>query len=161
MRIREIMSRSIRSVAPTASIADAAALMADRDVGALPVIDEGRLVGIVTDRDLAVRGLGAGLHGGAPVFRVMSRDVRTCLPDDELADVLKVMADQQIRRVPVCSSAGELIGIVSISDASRNAEYSGEAAETLACICDARSRYPQARSRLGLRVESQLEGTDS
>jgi CBS domain-containing protein len=145
MKVRNMMSGSPRSVSPTESIACAAALMADADVGALPVVDDGSVVGIVTDRDLAIRGLATGLHGGAPVFRAMTRDVATCRPDDELADVLVSMAEQQVRRMPVCSSDGELVGMVSLSDAARIEEYAGEAAETLGAICLFQGRHCQSR----------------
>ena len=144
MQVRDIMTRSVRSVAPTDTIGYAAALMAHDDVGALPVMDDGAVVGIVTDRDLAVRGLAAGLHSGAPVFRVMTREAVTCDPDDELSNVLKLMEDQQIRRIPACSSDGELVGIVSIGDTARSEEYGGEALEALAGICRPHGRHCQS-----------------
>ena len=144
MKVRNMMSRTPRSVSPTESIAQVAALMADRDVGALPVVDDGSLVGIVTDRDLAIRGLATGLHGGAPVFRVMTREIAACGPDDEVADVLVKMAEQQVRRMPVCSDDGELVGMVSLGDAARSEEYSGEAAETLGAVCAPHGRHCQS-----------------
>ena len=144
MKVGNMMSRSPRSVSPTESIAGVAALMADADVGALPVVDDGSIVGIVTDRDLAIRGLAAGLHGGAPVFRAMTRNVATCGPDDELADVLAGMAEQQVRRMPVCSADGELVGMVALGDAARSEEYAGEAAEALGAICRPHGRHCQS-----------------
>ena len=119
MKIRDIMKTNVRSIKPTESIADAARIMAIDDIGALPVIESGRVVGMVTDRDLAVRGLAQGLRGGSPVLRVMSSDVATCRDDEDVEDLLGRMGDQQIRRMPVCSTEGELIGIVSIGDAAR------------------------------------------
>lgn len=157
MKVRDIMSRCIRSVLPTESLSGVAALMARHDVGAVPVVDAGRVVGIVTDRDLAVRGLAAGLQGGTPVFRIMTAEVTTCEADDEFADVLLTMAREQVRRVPVCTPSGELIGLVSLSDAAQNEEYAGEAAQTLSAISSARSRYCQRISRLDRRTELPAE----
>lgn len=144
MKVRDIMSRSIESVGPTESIAEAAALMAERDVGALPVIDDGRLVGIVTDRDLAVRALAHNFHGGAPVFRVMTEKVASCSPESDVADALHVMAEEQVRRIPVCADDGSLLGIVSLGDAACQAEYCGEASETLRAVIRPRGRRCQA-----------------
>jgi len=144
MKIGNMMSRTPRSVSPTESLASVAALMADADIGALPVVDDGSVVGIVTDRDLAIRGLAAGLHGGAPVFRAMTRDVATCGPDDELSDVLVKMAEQQVRRMPVCSADGALVGMFSLGDAARSEEYAGEATETLGAICRHHGRHCQS-----------------
>ena len=144
MKVRDVMRCPVRSVPSTESIADAAALMVDCDVGVLPVVDKGRLVGIVTDRDLAVRGLAAGLDGRSAVLRLMTGEVTTCHPDDQLGDVLKTMAQQRIRRVPVRATGGELVGMISIGDAAENEEYAGEAAATLADICRPHGRHCQA-----------------
>lgn len=119
MKICEIMQADVRSAEPTQSIADAARIMAQGDIGALPVVEAGKIVGIVTDRDLAVRGLASGLEGSAPLSTVMSADVATCREDDDLASLLGKMGEQQIRRMPVCSDAGGLVGIVSLGDAAR------------------------------------------
>ena len=145
MKVRDIMTSCVTTVSPTETLATAAATMIDSDVGVLPVVEDGALVGIVTDRDLAVRGLACGLEAGAPVLRVMTGDVICCDPDDELAEVLRDMAVQQIRRMPVCASTGELVGIVSIADAAENMEYAGEATETLTRICHSRGRHCQTR----------------
>ncbi|MGZ8349675.1 MAG: CBS domain-containing protein [Allosphingosinicella sp.] len=144
MQVRDIMTHAVRSVGPTETISYTAALMADIDVGALPVVDDGTLVGIVTDRDLAVRGLAVGVQGGAPVFRVMTREVITCDPDDQVSALLKVMREQQIRRVPVCCPSGDLIGIVTIGDTARCEEYAGEVLEALVDVCRPHGRHCQA-----------------
>ena len=143
MKVQDIMTRCVRSIGPTDSIAKAAALMAEHDVGLLPVVDDGRLVGIVTDRDLAVRGLAHGLHGGAPIFRVMTEEVSTCLPEADLAEALHLMAGEQVRRLPVCSGDGMLLGMVSLGDAACQAEYGGEAGETLRAVIRPRGRHCQ------------------
>lgn len=135
MKIANVMSPKIHSIKSTARIAEAAQLMGEFDIGALPVVDDGELVGIVTDRDLAVRGLAEGLHSGSPVMRVMSEDVQTCRENDELDDALEMMSRQQIRRLPVRSDAGDLVGIVSIGDLAKSDDDEDEVTDALRDIC--------------------------
>ena len=131
----DVMTTYVQSIEPTRTIADAASMMADHDVGVLPVIDGSELVGIVTDRDLALRGFAPGLHPGSPVLRVMSSHVETCQQDEGLDDVLETMSDQQIRRMPVCSDSGDVIGMISIGDLARRDPDKDEVTETLSHIC--------------------------
>jgi len=135
MKAIDVMSAQVCSIEPTRTIADAANMMADLDVGALPVIDGGELVGIVTDRDLALLGFAPGLHAGSPVLRVMSSQVQTCQEDEELDDVLEAMGEQQVRRMPVCSDSGAVVGMISIGDLARRDPDKDEVAETLSDIC--------------------------
>ena len=117
--VSQIMTRNVQTVSPGDTIRRAAQIMNDLDVGALPVCDGERLVGMVTDRDIVVRATSAGI---APdkgmVNQVMSTDVRWCFEDQPLDEVMQQMADTQIRRVPVVShdEAHKLIGIVSLGD---------------------------------------------
>ncbi|HSG33748.1 MAG TPA: CBS domain-containing protein [Sphingomonadaceae bacterium] len=129
------MSPNVHSIESTAGIAEAARMMGEFDIGVLPVVDDGELVGIVTDRDLAVRGLVGGLHSGSPIMQVMSADVHTCLESDDLDDALRIMARQQVRRLPVCSEAGELVGMVSIGDLAKKDDDEEEVTEALRDIC--------------------------
>ena len=140
----DVMSPHVHSIEPTRTIADAANMMADFDVGVLPVIDDGELVGIVTDRDLAVRGFAPGLHAGSPVLRVMSSRVETCRQDDVLDDVLETMSDQQVRRMPVCSDSGEVVGMISIGDLARRDPDKDEVTETISQICRPSGLHCQA-----------------
>jgi CBS domain-containing protein len=135
MKASDVMSQGITSIQPTETIAHAAHVMGEQDIGALPVVESGNVIGIVTDRDLAVRGLAEGLHGGAPVLRVMSPEVRTCCENDDLDDVLQIMSEQQIRRMPVQSEAGALVGMISIGDLARWDRDEDEVTETLRDIC--------------------------
>jgi CBS domain-containing protein len=135
MRAKDVMSAHLRTIPSTESIADAASLMAEIDVGVLPVVDDSRLVGIVTDRDIALRSFAHGLHSGSPVFEVMSRGVKCCREDDELDGVLEIMANEQVRRVPVLDADGAVAGIISISDAARSGMDEREVASTLTDIC--------------------------
>lgn len=135
MKAAEIMSSNVRSIESTESIADAAHLMAELDVGVLPVIDSGKLVGILTDRDIAIRGFGAGLHSGSPVLRIMTSDVKTCSADDELDRVLERMGEEQVRRMPICSESGEIVGMISVGDLAERDPDKDEVSETLKDIC--------------------------
>lgn len=117
--ISEVMTRDVRFVTPQENVQRAAQMMDELNVGALPVCDGNRLVGMVTDRDITVRATAAGLAPrDAQVDEVMSTDVRWCFEDQSLDEVMQQMADTQIRRVPVVShdEAHTLIGIVSLGD---------------------------------------------
>lgn len=117
--VSQVMTRNARWVAPGESLQRAAQLMGELDVGALPVCDGDRLVGMVTDRDIAVRGIGAGkAPQTAHVDEVMTAEVRWCFEDQPLDEVMAQMGDSQIRRVPVVSHDEQhrLVGIVSLGD---------------------------------------------
>jgi CBS domain-containing protein len=117
--VSEVMTRDVRFVSPQESLQRAAQMMDELDIGVLPVCDGERLVGMVTDRDIAVRGVAAGrTPGDAHVDEVMSTDVRWVFEDQSLDDVMIQMADSQIRRIPVVSydDQHKLIGIVSLGD---------------------------------------------
>ncbi|QDZ29951.1 CBS domain-containing protein [Noviherbaspirillum sp. UKPF54] len=131
-RISEVMTRDIRFVSPQESLQRAAQLMDELNVGALPVCDGERLVGMVTDRDITVRATAAGrAPGDTHVDEVMSTDVRWCFEDQPLDDVMRQMADTQIRRVPVVSHDDEhkLVGIVSLGDVVTKAGGRGQKQE--------------------------------
>ena len=131
MKIREAMTPDVRTVGPEATIREAARIMAETDVGALPVAAGDRLAGMVTDRDIAVRAIAIGKGPDTTVGEVMTHEVLYCFDDDDIADVCENMADMQIRRLPVVNADKRLVGIVSladIADASR-AQVAGEALE--------------------------------
>jgi CBS domain-containing protein len=132
MKISDCMTRQVRTIAPERSIQDAARLMAEMDVGALPVGDNDRLVGMITDRDIAVRAVGEGKGPQTPIRDVMSEEIKYCYEDDELEDVARNMGDIQVRRLPVLNREKRLVGIVALGDlASSDAdnECVGEALE--------------------------------
>ena len=124
MNISDCMTREVRTISLDNSLQSAAQTMGDLDCGFLPVVDGERIVGIVTDRDIAVRGMGRGLEANAGVSEVMSQDVCYCFEDDTAEDVLINMSDIQVRRLPVLDRAKTLVGIVSISDLASNGEAS-------------------------------------
>lgn len=118
-RVSEVMSRDAQVVFPQESLQRAAQLMDELNVGSLPVCDGQRLVGMVTDRDITVRGTAAGkMPGEAHVDEVMTAEVRWCFEDQPLDEVMIQMADSQIRRIPVVSHDDQkrLVGIVSLGD---------------------------------------------
>jgi len=116
--IAEVMSREVSSVSPEDSIRQAAEMMDDLDVGALPVTEGNRLLGMITDRDITIRATAAGLGPDeTQVNEVMTEDVCHCYEDQTIDEVMQDMRDLQVRRVPVVSrDAHTLIGIVALAD---------------------------------------------
>jgi CBS domain-containing protein len=120
--VSEIMTTDVQWVGPQDSLQQAAQLMDQLNVGSLPVCDGRRLLGMVTDRDITVRGTAAGLvPAQARVIEVMSEGVKWCSDDQDTAEVLKTMADNQVRRLPVINGERELVGIVSLGDVATKA----------------------------------------
>jgi len=144
MKVRDIMTATVDSIRSADSISYAAQRMAEDDMGALPVLSEGRLAGIVTDRDIAVRGVAAGISTQAPVSRVMSENVATCTPDDSIETALALMSREQIRRMPVCDLDDEVIGIVTLADLAKRDPDKREVTETLVDICEPSGLHCQA-----------------
>lgn len=129
MKISELMTKNPCTVAPDTPVSEAARLMKEEDVGIMPVVERvggaetrGRLVGVVTDRDITVRHVAEGRTGDAPVRDVMSGGVRTCSPNDSVDTVLELMAREQVRRVPIVDERGSLVGVVSQADLLRKAD---------------------------------------
>ena len=116
MRVADVMTRSVVVVSPQQSLQDAACRMDDLNVGALPVCDGNRLVGIATDRDITVRGTAAGAPPGAQVHEAMTDDLHYCFEDDPLGNAELEMARMQIRRLPVLDRHKRLVGILSLGD---------------------------------------------
>ncbi|MGC1174082.1 CBS domain-containing protein [Polaromonas sp.] len=113
----EVMTRGVRTMTPSDTVALAAQAMEELNVGAIPVCDGDRLLGMVTDRDIVVRGVAQGLDGkSTPLSSVMSTGVRTVREGDDVDDVLSKMADNQIRRLPVIDGDNRLVGIISLGD---------------------------------------------
>jgi len=115
-KISEVMTGDVKVARPEDSVQQAAAMMADQDVGALPVCDGERLCGMITDRDIAIRAVATGLGNDTPVREVMSEEVIWCLEDDDTQEVLGRMADRQVRRIPVIDAQRKLVGIVALGD---------------------------------------------
>jgi len=117
--IKEVMTSDVRACKPNANVVEAAKLMAKEDVGPIPVVEGGRLVGLVTDRDIVVRVIAEGRDPkSTTVGEIASRDLVTVSPDENLDDALKLLADQQVRRLPVVDGE-RLVGIVAQADIAR------------------------------------------
>ncbi|HSW04617.1 CBS domain-containing protein [Aquabacterium sp.] len=115
--VSEIMSTDVQVVGPEESLQRAAQLMDQLNVGSLPVCDGTRLLGMVTDRDITIRGTAAGLAPDAGcVSDVMTEELQWCTEDQDTEEVMRVMADAQVRRLPVISIERDLVGIVSLGD---------------------------------------------
>ena len=144
MRVAEAMTRDVQLASPDQSIIDAAKMMADCDCGVLPVSENDRLVGMITDRDIVVRGLAQGKTADAKVRDVMSQEVKYCFEDDDVGDVARNMGDLQVRRLPVLNQAKRLVGIVTLGDISEEQRPAGEA---LAHISEPASRHTTTGQR--------------
>ena len=117
MRVSEAMTREVRVANPDQSIREVAKIMAEIDAGAMPVGDNDRLVGMITDRDIAIRAVGQGKGPDTPVREVMSTEqVLYCYEDEDLDHVAKNMSEQQVRRLPVVTRDKRLVGIVSLGN---------------------------------------------
>jgi CBS domain-containing protein len=124
MKVSKYMTRNVQLVTPTQSIRDAAKIMAELDAGALPVQQDDRLVGMITDRDIAVRAIAEGKSPDTPVRDVMSEEVLYCFDDQEVKEIARNMGDVKVRRLPVVNRDKRLVGIISLSDLPLNEEPS-------------------------------------
>lgn len=117
MEIREIMTPTVDLVDPNMTIRDAAIRMRDGDVGALPVGENDQLIGMVTDRDIAVRGVATDRQpGNCTVREVMSEGVYYCFEDEEAQDAARTMMEKKVRRLPIVNRDKRLVGIVAVAD---------------------------------------------
>jgi CBS domain-containing protein len=116
MRVAEAMTRDVRLIEPNQTIRNAALLMAEMDAGIMPVREGDRLVGMITDRDIAVRAVAQGRGPDTPVREIMTDEVRYCFEDDDISAVERNMAEIQVRRLPVLTRDKRLVGIISLGD---------------------------------------------
>lgn len=144
MKISEAMTRDVRLATPQQTICEAAQLMADLDIGVLPVREDDRLVGMITDRDIAVRAVAAGRGPSTSVREVMSAEVKYCFEDQELEEVTANMGDIQLRRLPVLNRDKRLVGIVSLADIAMGSGAQAEAGEALAGISERGGQHSQS-----------------
>lgn len=137
MQIRELMSKSVVSITPEESAALAARLLTRHNLGMLPVCgQDGRLVGVVTDRDIVTRCLAAGQDPSrVPVEDIMTRELETLSPQEEVEAASARMAGCQVRRLPVVEE-GKVVGVLSLADLARSRRYETEAAQALCQISE-------------------------
>ena len=128
MKVRDAMSPDVQLCTPDDTLKDAAEAMAALGVGLLPVTDNERLVGMISDRDIAVRGVALGRGPDSRVGDVMTAEVKYCYGDQEIDEIAANMGDIQVRRLPVLDRDKKLIGIIALGDIARaQADNTGEA----------------------------------
>jgi CBS domain-containing protein len=150
MLICDVMTPDVEIIHPRQTIRDAAHLMSQLDIGALPVADGDRLVGMITDRDIAVRAVGEGRSPDTEVRDIMSKEVMYCFDDEELDQVAHNMRDIKLRRLPVVDRRKRLVGIVSLGDMAL-ADGPANVGEALCGISKPGGRHSQseeARQRM-------------
>ena len=122
MKLSEVMTRDVRTVRPEQRVQDAASFMLSADTGSIPVTDGDRLIGMITDRDIAVRGIAKGYGPETQVRELMTDDIICAREDDDVEDVASRMSEAQVRRLPVIDRQERLCGIVSLGDLSREGD---------------------------------------
>lgn len=141
MLVRDAMTRDAKVASPQDTVRAAAELMAKLDVGILPVRTGDRLVGMITDRDIAIRAIGMGRGPDTPIAEAMTSDVKYCFEDEDVEAACQSMGDLQVRRLPVLNRDKRLVGIVSLSDFARKAD--GSAGSALAQISQPGGEHTQ------------------
>jgi len=136
------MTQSVQIAGPEQTLKDAAKAMASLDAGILPVAENDQLIGMITDRDIAIRGIAEGMGPDAKIRDVMSMEVKYCFDDEEAEDVLRNMSDLKVRRLPVINRNKRLVGIVSLGDLATNGE-TARAGEALSGISQPGGEHSQ------------------
>lgn len=134
MKVSEAMTREVRLARPDQSIREVAQLMSELDIGAVPVEENDRLVGMITDRDIAVRAIAEGRGPDTKVSEVMTSDIKYCFDDQSIDEVTRNMGDLQVRRLPVVNRDKRLVGILSLGDLAVEQRWADEAGEALSQI---------------------------
>ena len=129
-RVSDVMTRDVKIARPEQTIRDAAIAMAEGDLGSLPVGENDRLVGMVTDRDIVLRAIAKGRGNDTVVREVMTERIDYCFDDEDVSAIAKKMADLGVHRLPVISRDKRLVGIVSLSNIAQTKDH-GASAETL------------------------------
>jgi CBS domain-containing protein len=134
-QVRELMTDNPRTVTPDASAVEAATVMRDEDAGVVPIVEsDGRLAGVVTDRDIALRVVAEGREpGSTTVGEIASQNLATIDPQQDIDEALRLMAKHQVRRLPVVEEDGKLVGILAQADVARHldAARTGEVVEQI------------------------------
>ena len=146
MKAQDIMARNPSVVTPETRLSEAAKMMKTEDVGILPVVESKgskKLVGVITDRDIAIRHVAEGHTGDCPVREAMTEGVRTAKAHDDVDDVMELMGKEQVRRIPITDDRGDLLGIVSQADIVRKAKSDDKAEATVEKISQPGGRHQQ------------------
>jgi len=140
MKISDVMTPNPKTVGPTDSIQTAAQVMRDEDTGVVPVVEDGRVTGVVTDRDIVLRAVADG-DFQAKVEDVVSDDVITCTPEMSTSDAAELMSEHQIRRLPVVDADETLVGIVSLGDLAVKEGRDARMGDTLEKVSEGVKRH--------------------
>lgn len=154
MKVTELMTATPCCCSANDTVEEVARIMRDNDCGSVPVTDDaGRLAGIVTDRDLTVRGFAEGKSGNTRVGDIMTPSPYTCSVDDDIGTVEMIMADNQVRRVPIIDSVGRCVGIIAQADLANAAERSKVSEHEVAVVVERISEpaNPPVRTHIGDR----------
>jgi CBS domain-containing protein len=143
MKVRECMTSDVEIADPEQTIQDAARVMARLDAGVLPVGENDRLVGIITDRDIAIRGVAEGMGPDTKIREVMSGEVKYCFEHEDVDDVLRNMGDLQVRRLPVLNQDKRLVGIIALGDLATKDGETAQAGEALSGISQRGGEHSQ------------------
>jgi CBS domain-containing protein len=122
MKVSEVMTRDVQTIRPDQPVQEAASFMLNADAGSIPVTEGDRLLGMITDRDIAVRGVAKGYGPDTPVRELMTDDIICARIDDNVEEVATKMSEAQVRRLPVIDNDERLCGIVSLGDLSRETD---------------------------------------
>jgi len=122
MKVSQVMTRDVKTVTPETTAQEAASFMLSEDAGSMPVSEGDRLIGMITDRDIAIRGVAKGHGPDTPVRELMTDEIICVREDDDVEDVASKMSEAQVRRLPVIDDNEKLCGIVSLGDLSRETD---------------------------------------
>jgi CBS domain-containing protein len=134
MKIKDIMTKEVKYINPNTTIKEAAHIMRDKDIGSLPVSENDQIIGVITDRDIAIRAIANGSDPQTEtVKQIMTPKCLYCFEEDSVEDTAKNMAENQIRRLPVMNKEKRLVGIISLADISIKAskQAAGEALQSI------------------------------
>ena len=134
MKISEVMTREVQTIQPDQPVQEAASFMLNADAGSIPVTDGERLVGMITDRDIAVRGIAKGHGPDTPVRELMTNDIICARIDQDIEEVATKMSEAQVRRLPVIDDNKRMVGILSFGDIA-HAAPPRQAGELMAACC--------------------------
>ena len=137
MNVCDILTPNVEVIPPEASLCEAAQKMHARDIGMLPVREDGRLIGALTDRDIVTRAVAKGYDPvNTPVREIMTPHITCCHADDNIQEVARIMEEEQIRRLPVVDSAKQLVGIVSVGDLALRTHDEQLLEEVMEHVCE-------------------------
>lgn len=153
MKVRDLMTKSVISLKPQDTLIDAAKLMFEHNIGIIPIVDDNDYpLGVVTDRDIVIRGIAQNHHVKTHLEDIMTTNLITVYPDDSIAYATDLMGERQIRRLLVINDDGKLVGILALADISTTEENDEKAKEALSQI-SLRSTDKESNPYYGVEVD--------